>query len=149
MAALCIPADDRIRAVEEIISYKFTDPSVLHEALQAAGFILPDGNKNLALVGDAALKLILVLDGHGRGASRGKINNIISTKASNAHLADQGFLRGLDKYVYTNPSQGSFVSDGVMATTMQAILGAIFLESSQDISVLQNVVAVLGLSWPE
>jgi ribonuclease-3 len=81
--------------------------------------------------------------------SPARTNNVVSTRASNAYLAEQGFLRGLDNYVYNNPSQGNFVSDGLMATTMEAILGAVFLESDGNISVFQNVMVFLGLSWPE
>jgi dsRNA-specific ribonuclease len=81
--------------------------------------------------------------------SLGGINNIVSCRASNAHLAEQGFSMGLDRYICNNPSQGRFISNGLMATTMEAILGAVFLDAGCEISVLENVVVALGLSWPE
>ena len=57
-----------IRGVENIIDYRFTDPLILWEALQAAGSGIssagsrrfPDGNKRLAVVGDTILELVLV-----------------------------------------------------------------------------------------
>lgn len=65
--------DGRIQAVEGIIGYRFVDETLLREALQAAGYSYPiDGNKNLALVGDAALRLVLVSDGYKRHVFKGR-----------------------------------------------------------------------------
>lgn len=58
------------RAVEGIIGYRFSDRLILWEALQAAGSPVtsagtrrfPDGNKRLAVLGDAVLKLVLVAE---------------------------------------------------------------------------------------
>ena len=54
--------------VEVIINFNFSDPLILWEALQAAGFgstsagtrRFPDGNKRLAVLGDTILQLVLV-----------------------------------------------------------------------------------------
>ncbi|KAL1967213.1 hypothetical protein VTN77DRAFT_3504 [Rasamsonia byssochlamydoides] len=146
--------DNRIQAVEEIIGYQFNDPAILREALQAAGFYsvtMPsriDGNKNLALLGDAALKLVLVSDGYKQGAFKGIIGKVVSDTGSNENLANVGFQKKLDQFVYTNPSQGGVVSWRVMATTVEAILGAVFMDSAMDIHIVKQVTAVLGLSWP-
>lgn len=52
--------DERIRAVEDIINYEFRDKSLLIKALEAAGATMASqGNKRLALIGDAALRLVL------------------------------------------------------------------------------------------
>lgn len=56
-----------IHGVEDIIGYHFTNPSMIWEALQAAGspvYVignrrLVDGNKRLALLGDTVLQLAL------------------------------------------------------------------------------------------
>lgn len=64
----------RTLEVEKILGYKFTDTLLIQEALQLAGFRPnSDGNKNLALVGDAVLRLVLVMDGYDRGQRRGKL----------------------------------------------------------------------------
>lgn len=70
-----------IQGVEEIINYQFTNPKLICEALLAAGSYLPgivrfskDGNKNLALVGDAILQLVLVLDGYDKFLYKGENN---------------------------------------------------------------------------
>lgn len=75
--AITSTTDGRIEAVEGIICYLFTNKALLREALQAAGCYSAaapyriDGNKDLALVGDAALRLALVSDGYDKHACRG------------------------------------------------------------------------------
>ena len=72
-------ADLMVQGVEEAIAYQFNDPTILWEALQAAGssvFIingrrLIDGNKRLALLGDAILKVALVEDWYSGVEPRG------------------------------------------------------------------------------
>ena len=66
--------------VEEKLGYPFQNPEILWEALQAPGSIggnlpgrdLTDGNKRLALLGDAALKLVLLKRWYREGGSRGE-----------------------------------------------------------------------------
>jgi ribonuclease-3 len=67
--------------LETILQYEFRDSSLLDEALVAAGAGTsksPDnarqhGNKALALIGDALLRLVIVDDGILAGASTGKL----------------------------------------------------------------------------
>lgn len=61
----------RIEAVEGLIDYKFNDPSLLREALKAAGSVDRDGNTKLAVIGNAALKLVIAMESRARRASRG------------------------------------------------------------------------------
>ncbi|RJE22523.1 RNAse III [Aspergillus sclerotialis] len=148
MAPLNPARYEELQDAEDIINYMFAEPSLLHEALQASGCESPDGNKRLALVGDAVLKLALVAEGHDRDESRARINHVLSTKASNFYLAHRGFVLGLDRYVDKCQSQlGTPVSPKIMATTMEAIIGAVFLDSGNYVSALTNVLDALGLSW--
>ena len=56
-----------IQAVETLIQYKFGNTELLWEALQSSKVLVdstgakvpPDGNKRLAIVGDAAMQLTL------------------------------------------------------------------------------------------
>ena len=77
--SMALIKNEAIIAVEEIIGYSFNDANCLWEALQAPGSgvfqaghrAIPEGNKRLALVGDAAIKKIIVddwfLTDHPRG----------------------------------------------------------------------------------
>lgn len=61
---------ERIRAVEGIIGYESQDKSLLLKALEAAGATAASqGNKRLALIGDAALRLVLYEFGYEDQAS--------------------------------------------------------------------------------
>ncbi|KAE8164157.1 ribonuclease III domain-containing protein [Aspergillus tamarii] len=137
-----------------MIDYTFNNPATVHEALRTPGsmaFLTPhrlDGHKDLAQLGDAALRLVLAKDGYQAHATREQINDTHSRKASNAFLARTGFQKGLDRYIYANPSQGGIVSDRVMATTVEAILGAVYIDSGENIQAVRSVAEELGLSWP-
>jgi ribonuclease-3 len=70
--------DERADSVEYIIHYDFTNRAILYEALRSAGALAmtgrayrSDGNKDLAQIGDAVLRLILVMDGYEAKAGRG------------------------------------------------------------------------------
>ncbi|KAK2810356.1 hypothetical protein FQN50_003087 [Emmonsiellopsis sp. PD_5] len=136
----------RIQQVEGIISYKFTTPSLCEEALETAGYRTPSGNRSLAQVGDAALKVSLVLAGRARGDSRVDIQTVCDQTASNSFLSARGFKHGLDKHLILNPSQRGIVAPSVMATSVEAILGAVFLDSGYDYLVFDRVRKSLGIT---
>ena len=68
-----------VQGVEATIDYHFTEPQILWEALQATGNGISfggtrsfaDGNKRLALVGDAILKVALLEEWYAGIESRG------------------------------------------------------------------------------
>ncbi|KAF7164604.1 hypothetical protein CNMCM5623_009061 [Aspergillus felis] len=152
MAMSHMSLDERAESVEDIIHYDFTNRSILYEALRSAGALAmtgranrSDGNKDLAQIGDAVLRLILVMDGYE--ARAGYINQIVSSVGSNPHLAQMGSNAGLENLILINPSQVS-VSPGVMAQTVEAILGAVYLDSEMDVQAVRAVMAILSLGWP-
>lgn len=62
-----------IQDVEDIIDYEFYDKAYLQEALESSGAsIYPQGNKRLAIIGDAALTLVISEFGFEDGGSIGK-----------------------------------------------------------------------------
>lgn len=52
---------------------------------------------------------------------------------------------GLDKYVTPNPAQKGKISKGTRATTVEAILGAVWIDSEMDIHAVDRVKANLKL----
>ena len=68
-----------VHGVEHIIGYQFNDPSMIWEALQAAGSPvlrignrrLVEGNKRLAVLGDKVLDLALAEAWHEGNTARG------------------------------------------------------------------------------
>ncbi|KAJ5665982.1 uncharacterized protein N7477_008430 [Penicillium maclennaniae] len=135
---------ERIHAVEVIINYVFHDKSLLLRALEAAGAtIVSQGNKRLALIGDAALRLVLYEFGYENEASIRDMTNAQNTRATNENLAQIGFALALDVYIQLNPSAQGVVHARLMATTIEAIVGAVYLDSKRDITVTRLLIAHL------
>lgn len=67
-------------AVEAILHHNMNNRDTLWLALQAAGSGVggPDGNKMLAMVGDAAMKLVLLEDMYPNATSRGNSTRFYS-----------------------------------------------------------------------
>lgn len=69
----------KIARAEAAIEYAFKDAKIIWEALQAPGSgvvragtrHIPNGNKRLAVVGDAVLKLIINVENYEQGLTRG------------------------------------------------------------------------------
>lgn len=64
----------------------------------------------------------------------------LQTIAGNTNLARAGRACGLDIHVVTNPGHRGLISNKTMATTVEAILGAIFLDAGKDLPVVKNVM---------
>ncbi|KAL9631490.1 MAG: hypothetical protein Q9164_005861 [Protoblastenia rupestris] len=139
----------KIRGLERVICYQFTDEYSAWEALQAPGstsFLtngegLHDGNKRLAVLGDTILQLALCDDWLKTGKTR--FTSISQEVASNDNLDRIGRKHGIEQFVNKNPSQGDHVSFKVMTATVEAILGAVWLDSGLD--AVKRVMRVLGL----
>jgi len=79
--------------VEAMLGYDFMNPNLLWEALQAAGSAvasiggrrIDEGNKRLAIVGDAAMKLALCDAWFATSRPRGKLNDF---QGQNLSLTD-------------------------------------------------------------
>jgi ribonuclease III len=69
-----------------------------------------------------------------------------NTRGSNYRLAQIGFARGIDSFILLNPSLRGTVPKSLMATTMEAILGAVYLDSQKNIASVLRVVIRLGLT---
>jgi len=96
--ALLNVTDMDLTEVEEIISHTFSDKSMLKEALTTAGVPLLctgarvslDGNKRLAIIGDAILQLALAEEWYEGNTARGKLLDLrfstcLSILAPNVH----------------------------------------------------------------
>lgn len=73
----------------------------------------------------------------------GKAGQMISCVGSNTNLDRIGRENGLDMYINTNPSQGRTISPVTMTATVEAVLGAVYLDSGMD--DVKQVMEKLGL----
>ncbi|KAL3483844.1 ribonuclease III domain-containing protein [Aspergillus germanicus] len=144
-----IPNQDRPRAFLMRFNLTFENEDLIVEALRAAGYLGSVGNKELALIGDTVLRLYLQVEGRARRLSRGAINDMVQRLSCNDNLTDRGSELGIGAYIQNNPSQGNAISPGLMATTVEAIIGAVFLDKNRELAAVEPVIALFGLSWPE
>jgi ribonuclease-3 len=79
----------------------------------------------------------------------GQISNILSARSSNAYLAQQGFSSGLAECVFKNQSQGNTIYPGPMATTVEAVIGAVFNDSGDNMAAANGVMKTLNFFWPQ
>ncbi|KAL3444158.1 ribonuclease III domain-containing protein [Aspergillus insuetus] len=144
-----IPNQDRPRAFLIRFNLTFENEDLIVEALRAAGYLGSAGNKELALIGDTILRLYIQTEGRARGMNRGSIEAMIQRLACNGNLTNRGFELGIDAYIQNNPSQSNTISPGLMATTVEAIIGAVFLDKNRELAAVELIIALFGLSWPE
>lgn len=92
------PKHPTIEAVETIIQYSFNHTALLWEALQCSGIafdsegqtVPPGGNKRLAIIGDAVLRLALAEDWYKGSDTTGKrIQQKSSSSSSFLGRSDQ------------------------------------------------------------
>ncbi|EEQ34997.1 putative ribonuclease III [Microsporum canis] len=137
-------------AVEGILDYSFKDKCLVLQALSLPGSsAYSTGNKGLAQVGDAAVRLHIISEGHQRGMSRGQISAILGRVSNNNNLAEVGVKKNLGESIFINRSQVGSISPGSMATTVEALLGAVYIDSEKDMDKLKNSMNALGLSFSE
>ncbi|KUM65318.1 hypothetical protein ACN42_g1772 [Penicillium freii] len=142
------PLDEELQALEKKINHSFANGALLREALHVPSGWNGDGNKDIALIGDPILKLVIGISGRNKNKTKGEISNMIQQRASKANLAKRGVIHGIGKFIVKNPCQ-SDITRNVMATTMQAIVGAVYVDCNGKIPPCVTVMTALGLSWPE
>lgn len=159
-----------LEGVEAIIEYKFKDSLLLWEAIQGNGSAvksigakpIPEGNMRLAVLGDSILRVALVEDWYQRAEARSERSCILTYKsfanlrqgdlerpfqqtASNANLDRVGRAIGLQAFIYAGSGGRRETSVEVMSSTVEAILGAVYLDSS--VQGVKAVMRTMGLGF--
>lgn len=147
--------------LQEITGYQFSDPLNACSALVASilasdripgynkrsGFTKPhhEGNKKLALLGDAVLRLVLAERGYDHDSYKGMIQATISSVLSNKNLNMVGRRNGIHTLVVTEVSTCGFVSDNMVATAVEATFGAVYVDSNRDVNAVKEVMRKLEI----
>ncbi|CDM37817.1 Ribonuclease III domain [Penicillium roqueforti FM164] len=163
-----LPSDEELQVLEQKINYSFSNRTLLREALQPATWVNEDGNKKLAMVGNSIMRLVIVNHGLKGKKTRGmcfshtgyyftnlrfrlwlgQISDMFTLKASKSSLCAQGFYLGISKFVVKRPTQ-LVVGPTIMATTMEAIVGAVYLDCNEQIQPCAVVMNALDIAWSE
>jgi ribonuclease-3 len=133
--------------VERSLGYVFTDPELCHAALthRSAG---ADHNERLEFLGDSILNCSvarMLYDAHPE-ADEGALSRLRATLVSGEMLAQIAGEMGLGDHLRLGPGElksGGFRRASILADGLEALLGAIFLDSGFDAAA--GVVArILG-----
>lgn len=73
----------------------------------------------------------------------GVVSDIVREVGSNANLDRVGRLHGLDELICANPAQAGYISPATMSATVEAVLGAVYLDGG--INRVSHVMQRLGL----
>ncbi|KUL89264.1 hypothetical protein ZTR_03712 [Talaromyces verruculosus] len=143
--------ETKIATCATIISHSVTDLESILEALNLSGqgvlhrrqlMRLPT-NTRLAVYGDSVATRYLCGLWVRTSLTKGQWTQIRSSILSNENLARVGFQTGLDRCLNLNPGT-AVISQAMMATTVEAILGAVHLDGGDQ--ALASVMIKLGLT---
>jgi ribonuclease-3 len=128
--------DELLTWVERCFGYVFSRPGLCYAAVthRSAG---ADHNERLEFLGDSILNCCvarLLFDAHPE-ADEGALSRLRATLVSGETLAQVALHLGLGEHVRLGPGElksGGFRRASILADTLEAILGAIFLDSGFD-----------------
>jgi len=134
-----------INRLEKKLAYEFNDAQLLDLALthrSAAGL----HNERLEFLGDSILSFVIADDLYHRfpKINEGDMSRMRATLVRGNTLAELGREFGLGDYLKLGPGElksGGFRRDSILADAVEAIIGAIYLDS--DIEMVRKIV----LGW--
>ncbi|MDH5913758.1 ribonuclease III [Vibrio splendidus] len=134
-----------IDKLERKIGYQFNDADLIHLALthrSAAG----KHNERLEFLGDSILSFVIADDLYHRfpKVNEGDMSRMRATLVRGHTLAELGREFELGDYLKLGPGElksGGFRRDSILADAVEAIIGAIYLDS--DTEVVRRII----LSW--
>ncbi|EXF81476.1 hypothetical protein CFIO01_07719 [Colletotrichum fioriniae PJ7] len=132
---------EKVNRAMRLINYEFNDTNWLWEALQAPGSGVRiagdrrviDGNKILALLGDKLIGAFVVEPMVSRNlALRGAIDTQVQRAVNNVRLAETFDTFDFSQCLNVNPSQGLAIGARTKADTIEAIIGAVYMDGGLD-----------------
>ncbi|KAF7944431.1 hypothetical protein EAE96_010825 [Botrytis aclada] len=137
--------------VKNNLNYDFKEDQLLTEALVTSGVVSGadsiverQGNRRLAMIGDALIRLELVHKKYLEGASLATSQKCVSKNASNHNLGIIGQQNGLVDHMVLSACQPK-PSEYTVATTVEALIGAIWLDSEQDFGLISRAIRALHI----
>ncbi|KAI9800513.1 MAG: hypothetical protein M1825_004061 [Sarcosagium campestre] len=136
----------RIQQAQTILGYNFKRVDHLDHALTAAGVNEDDhdGNRRLAQLGAIILQMVLLDNAYMNGDSRNVANLCLSLAATKNKRASLAKSLGIDRLIKCCPRQtGQPPSKATLSLTFSAIVGAVWVDSEHNFSVLSHVLKQL------
>ncbi len=71
---------------------------------------------------------------------------MLQKQVCNSNLSAQGLESSLDGFIEKHPAQKGYITEGVRASTVEAILGAVWIDSDMDMRAVDRVRKNLGIN---
>jgi ribonuclease-3 len=127
---------ERLSKLEKAIDYKFDDEALLETALTHRS-IGSGNNERLEYLGDAALGFIIAdaIFKKFPKATEGELTRIRSSLVKGETLAELARDLSLGEYIKLGSGEmksGGWRRDSILANTLEAIIGAVYLDSDME-----------------
>jgi ribonuclease-3 len=128
-------------SLEDKIRYSFKDPNLLRLALTHRSVSSEDPSRNdnerLEFLGDAVLQLVVTdfLYGSYPNLAEGQMAKVRASVVSRPTLAEVARVIDLGTFIELAPAEdrtGGRGKDSILADALEAVLGAVYLDSSLD-----------------
>ena len=144
---------------EKVVGHHFLDRNLTEEALEETG-LASAGNERLALLGDKILALTLLRRWYHEGNTTGMLNpsimgikliyteqgtSLLQTYACNKQLTSMARVSDLQRFIHQRPDLERSIPDSTLATTVEAIIGAVWLDSDESVQQVNKAMEKLGL----
>ncbi|KAL2846371.1 hypothetical protein BJY01DRAFT_213461 [Aspergillus pseudoustus] len=137
----------RTRTFLKGLNLVFKNDDLIINALRTADAKGRPANKSLAFVGAQVLWLSLLAEGHRRQLKLRLLKQVLFTVTYDTNLASRGFDAGLLPHIDGGKLEAQDLTDHLMATTVRAIIGAVFLDKNMDIAAVRPIISALRI-WP-
>ncbi|KAG9680772.1 hypothetical protein KCU95_g15282, partial [Aureobasidium melanogenum] len=145
----------KLERAEALIGYRLQKPEegYLWEALQVAGSgqyriadrLVYDGNKRLAIVGDTAMALAIARPWYEKDDTLGDWDSKRQRLLSNNNLARIAHETGFVECMVVNPRNPVQASTKLAANLVEAVIGAVWIDSNESIVAVRQAMEALGL----
>ncbi|MDI9335490.1 MAG: ribonuclease III [Gammaproteobacteria bacterium] len=141
---------EKLNKIQTLIGYQFTNIKYLVLALTHSSTTNPENNQRLEFLGDAVLALVVSQWGYLAHPQlpEGKLHQMRTKLVCTETLASVAASLELHTVLETHHQK---VNQAILADTLEAVIGAIFLDA--DFTITQSVVlkffANLPLRWSE
>jgi ribonuclease-3 len=129
-------AEGSISPLEAALRYRFTDPDLLQRALTHRSFDPDAANERLEFLGDSVLELAVTAALYeSSGLDEGQMTKVRVSVVDRASLAEVATGLGLGQMVLLGAGEedaGGRYKASILADTMEAVLGAVFLDGGID-----------------
>ena len=122
---------------QTILDYQFKQSDLLEQALTHRSYSRNKNNERLEFLGDSVLNLVISQHIYERepGANEGDLSRIRSSLVNEEALARVARDIGLGDFIYLGGGElksGGFRRSSILSDTLEAIVGAIYLDSGFD-----------------